>query len=565
MATTALLPVLLASQMATASHTLSADPLAPIFHISPAQCHGGWINDPNGPFTFKNVSHMFYQYHPLPCKPGPGPGHCIISWGHVAGNLSHWYCLPLAILPGQDYDGSNTSYDESGIFTGSVTIVGDKGPVATYPGMPGSKMCQAMPVDLNDPFLITWKKYKGNPIKPPGPHPSGPLGCTSAWQEESGNWTTTIQAIMNELPLPGEALRPDHQRTDVGVAGGKLRTTFWTSSNFADWSYVGVLSCPVCDLCVQSCSDFYEAPGRSANRWAFGINTGGCGLQSGGMITGTFDRTTLSFTPDRSDWAAAVLAGDHSAAQHWAYDYGPFSFPKLSGQNGRRIVYAWLNFNPGPQSNWIGMQSLPREITAAKEDDPTTAMLSNPVAEIDALRAKKLASEQGVKLGGGGGKRSGVQHLVTTARGTHLDILVTWKGLRALSAADRTAFRPAVTVFAGAGNRGHTISWQAIGTVEKKDGWVNGIAGGGPLALRASQDELSVRVLVDASVVETFWDGGRARYTAQVSSQGSRDGVIVSAGAVKPGIVVADIEVYEMSSMWLSLPALMESTPTFMI
>jgi hypothetical protein len=30
------------------SHTPSTDPLAPIFHISPAQCHGGWTNDPNG-------------------------------------------------------------------------------------------------------------------------------------------------------------------------------------------------------------------------------------------------------------------------------------------------------------------------------------------------------------------------------------------------------------------------------------------------------------------------------------------------------------------------------------
>ena len=110
-----------------------------------------------GPFTYKNVSHMFYQYHPLPCKSGPGPGHCEISWGHVAGNLSHWHCLPPAILPGQDYDGTDTPYDKSGIFTGSVTIVGDsatrggplsQGPIATYPGEPGDKMCEAMPVDL---------------------------------------------------------------------------------------------------------------------------------------------------------------------------------------------------------------------------------------------------------------------------------------------------------------------------------------------------------------------------------------------------------------------------------
>jgi beta-fructofuranosidase len=338
------------------------------FHIFTPCMHGrsagGWTNDPNGPFTYKGTSHLFYQYHPIPCEPGPGPGHCKIAWGHVAGNLSHWHCLPSAILPGQDFDGKSTPYDAAGIFTGSVTILGDKGPVATYPGEPGDKMCEAMPVDLTDPLLVKWKKYSGNPIKPPGPHPSGPLGCTSAWKDESGNYTTTIQAHMDQLPQPGDALQPEHQQ--ASSTGGRLRTTFWTSSNFVDWSFVGVLNCPACDVCVQSCSDFYPAPGGPANRWIFGINTGGCGLRSGGMITGNFDRASLTLTPDRPDWAAAVLAGQRSAAKHWAYDYGPFSFPKTSGQDNRRIIYAWLNFRPASENvTWTGMQSVPREITAA--------------------------------------------------------------------------------------------------------------------------------------------------------------------------------------------------------
>jgi sucrose-6-phosphate hydrolase SacC (GH32 family) len=246
-----------------------------------------------------------------------------------------------------------------------------------------------------------------------------------------GNWTTTIQANIKDFPplSVGDPLRPEHlaavnSKVDVAAnSSGSLRTTFWTSKNFVDWSFVGVLTCPACDLCVQSCSDFYQIPAAAAaaatisstgggetvvasNRWVFGINTGGCGLRSGGMITGTFDRASLTLTPDRPEWAAAVLAGDRKAAQHWAYllrpihesnangitclpnpsvcpcilyldllpvwtfrdtlvarsryDYGPFSFPKLSVQDGRRIIYAWLNINPGKQSDWIGMQSVPR-------------------------------------------------------------------------------------------------------------------------------------------------------------------------------------------------------------
>ena len=85
----------------------SMDP-APKFHISPAHCGFGWTNDPNGsyfsfifictnhgiicpgPFDYKGVAHMFYQYCPNGGGNGPGPGHRLIRWGHVAGNLSHW-------------------------------------------------------------------------------------------------------------------------------------------------------------------------------------------------------------------------------------------------------------------------------------------------------------------------------------------------------------------------------------------------------------------------------------------------------------------------------------------
>ena len=159
-----------------------------------------------------------------------------------------------------------------------------------------------------------------------------------------GNWITTIQANIKDFPplSVGDPLRPEHlaavnSKVDVAAnSSGSLRTTFWTSKNFVDWSFVGVLTCPACDLCVQSCSDFYQIPAAAAaaatisstgggetvvasNRWVFGINTGGCGLRSGGMITGMFDRASLTLTPDRPEWATAVLAGDRKAAQHWAY------------------------------------------------------------------------------------------------------------------------------------------------------------------------------------------------------------------------------------------------------
>ena len=35
--------------------------MAPIFHVSPAGCGGGWTNDGCGPFEYNGVHHYFYQ------------------------------------------------------------------------------------------------------------------------------------------------------------------------------------------------------------------------------------------------------------------------------------------------------------------------------------------------------------------------------------------------------------------------------------------------------------------------------------------------------------------------
>jgi hypothetical protein len=89
-------------------------------------------------------------------------------------------------------------------------------------------------------------------------------------------------------------------------------------------------------------------------------------------------------------------------------------------------------------------------------------------------------------------------------------------------------------------------------------GWVAGHINGGPLALRETQDALDVRILVDGSVIESFWDGGRARtasraYPPAVAKE--QLGLAVSAtsgggGDAVKGITV-DVEVFEMGNAWL--------------
>ena len=86
-------------------------------------------------------------------------------------------------------------------------------------------------------------------------------------------------------------------------------------------------------------------------------------------------------------------------------------------------------------------------------------------------------------------------------------------------------------------------------------GWIAGQINGGPLALRSSQDSLEVRVLVDGSVVEAYWDGGRARVTSRTypPARAAQDlGLKVSASSGAGDVAVtADIEVFKMASAWL--------------
>jgi sucrose-6-phosphate hydrolase SacC (GH32 family) len=321
------------SQPAAASGSSVVDDSAPIFHVGPAGCRGGvaplhhgHTNDPNGPFEYKGVHHIFYQSRGSATVWSKGDTY----WGHAAGNLSHWHCMPPAIAPGIDYsDGSQTAYDSGGIFTGSVTIMNGV-PIATYPGEGGDHWCDATPANLSDPLLTIWQKKVslpgglswGNPMGNDGTlHTTGgPLGCTAAWKEPSGNWTTTIQSTQL---LPG-------------CLGKKpacpIKTAFFTSSNFRNWSWIGDLDCPECDQHTQPCSDFFPvqcsspdcAQPPSGNRWVFGINGGG------GALTGVFNRKTLKLTPDRPNVHTNT------------YGNGMGAYPKTYvTSDGRRVFYRW--------------------------------------------------------------------------------------------------------------------------------------------------------------------------------------------------------------------------------
>jgi hypothetical protein len=155
------------------------------------------------------------------------------------------------------------------------------------------------------------------------------------------------------------------------------------------------------------------------------------------------------------------------------------------------------------------MLSLPAVLSAAAPDDVTNTMLANPVAELAVLRRHPPLTRLPAlrNLSGGGA-------VVAPALTRHYDAVVTFRGLGLLSSAEKALLSLGVHVFAPANGSEAlaTQGWQGQGG--GNPGWVGGRVtakgqGGGaaPLALRAAQEELEVRVLVDGSIIEVSWLG----------------------------------------------------------
>eukprot|EP00911_Craspedida_sp_UC1_P000571 UC1_evm3s438 len=153
----------------------------PQFHVKDASCGE---NDPNGP-SFDPVHkmyHLHYQNH-VGLHGGRTYGHA------VSKDLIHWAHMPISIWNDQPYD-------SSAIFTGSASIV-DGRVVQVYPGLcdthnagcpGGTNLCIAVAANPSDPLQTNWTKteYTVNPIvNATGRDPS------TAWRTPSGEWRIT--------------------------------------------------------------------------------------------------------------------------------------------------------------------------------------------------------------------------------------------------------------------------------------------------------------------------------------------------------------------------------------
>ncbi|MER7684017.1 glycoside hydrolase family 32 protein [Streptomyces sp. NPDC097610] len=183
---------------------------APRFRIRPP---AGWINDPNGPFRWRDRHHLFYQYNPN------APVHADIHWGHASSrDLVHWDHHPIALTP------TPGGPDEAGCWSGCV--VDDAGtPTAVYTGIDRNHtglgtICLARSTDPDDELLTGWRPL-------PDPVVAGP--------------PPGLDVVMFRDPFIFRHTRRRWALVGAGHADGTPSVLLYDCEDLADWRFAGVL------------------------------------------------------------------------------------------------------------------------------------------------------------------------------------------------------------------------------------------------------------------------------------------------------------------------------------
>ncbi|XP_042505877.1 beta-fructofuranosidase, soluble isoenzyme I-like [Macadamia integrifolia] len=330
------------------------------YHFQPEK---NWMNDPNGPMFYKGWYHLFYQYNPDSAIWGN------ITWGHaVSKDLIHWLYLPLAMVP-------DRWYDINGVWTGSATLLPNGTLLMLYTGSTNESVQVqnlAYPADPSDPLLLHWVKYPGNPVMVP---PSG-IGQTdfrdptTAWYAPDDVWRVTL--------------------------GSKVNTTgismVYTTKDFLSYDLIDGVLHAVPGTGMWECVDFYPVSTTEENGLDTSVN--GPGVKhvlkasldddkNDYYALGTYDQKTDKWTPDNPEQDVGI---------GMRYDYGKYYASKtFYDQNKqRRILWGWIgetdSENADIDKGWASVQSIPRVVVFDKKT--RSNILQWPVEEVESLRIR---------------------------------------------------------------------------------------------------------------------------------------------------------------------------------
>ncbi|KAK8490991.1 hypothetical protein V6N13_139794 [Hibiscus sabdariffa] len=514
------------------------------FHFQPEK---NWMN---GPLFYNGWYHLFYQYNPNAAVWGD------IVWGHaVSKDLINWLHLPLAMVADQ-------WYDKDGVWTGSATILPDGKIVMLYTGSTTEAVQVqnlAYPANLSDPLLIKWVKYDGNPVlvPPPGIYKKDFRDPTTAWLTSEGKWRITIGSKIN--------------KTGISLV--------YDTEDFINYEMLDGVLHAVPGTGMWECVDFFPVSTTSEK-----------GLDTSVNGPGVKHVVKVSLDDDRHDYYA--IGTYHEKNGSWIpdepkidlgigirYDYGIFYASKtFYDQNkNRRVLWGWIGEADSEaedmEKGWASLQAIPRTILL--DNNTGTNLLQWPVEETDSLRLnstefKKVPVQAGsvVSLDVGPASQLDIiaefevdKEALKKANGVHLSFSCKSSG----GAAERGALGPfGLLVLADESLSEQTPVYFYIG--KSSDGKLNTffcndlsrsskapdvdkqILGNFVPVLEG--ENLSLRILVDHSIIESFAQGGRTVVTSRVYPTEAINGaakVFLFNNATETN-VTASLKIWQMNS-----------------
>ena len=326
------------------------DPQRPAFHATaPVYMMG----DPNGLIQVRGTYHLFYQHARTR---GDNPR---MHWGHKhSRDLVHWEDLPIALIPDKYFH----------ICSGSAVV--DNGTVtAIFTGAEPQQQCIAF---AEDPDLINWRYYEGNPVVAAPPEGATTTGFRDpyVWREGT-EWRMAVGSGTSE-------------------SGGMI--PMYRSPDLRKWEYMGLL----CggngrDLFeMWECPSFFKLdrledltpqpplPQERGRKYALTFNALPIPVDWGQMkamaAVGSYDGRTFKMEKN-SD---LDLFGEIWAPQ------------AFRDEKGRMILFAfaWENRDGRPHG-WWGTMTFPRMVSL----DSSERICFRPAEEISLLRGKESQTE----------------------------------------------------------------------------------------------------------------------------------------------------------------------------
>ncbi|KAL8505116.1 hypothetical protein ACS0TY_016357 [Phlomoides rotata] len=339
-------------------------------------------SDPNGPMYYNGYYHLFYQYNPKGAIWGN------IVWAHsVSKDLIKWERLEHAIYPSKPFD-------KYGCWSGSATILPGNKPIILYTGIIDKKNTQvqnyAVPANLSDPYLRKWVKPDNNPliVADISINKTAFRDPTTAWKGTDGNWRISIGG----------------RRKNRGIA------YLYRSKDFKHWVKAKHALHTKSGTGNWECPDFFPVSVSDNN----GLDTSAKGSHVKHVLKVSLDVTRYEYyTLGTYSTEVDKYIPDKNMVDGWnglRYDYGNFYASKsfFDPKTNRRILWGWANESDSTiddiKKGWAGIQLIPRTIVL---DPSGKQLLLWPVKEVETLRGKgvelrnkKLVKGQKIEIKG---------------------------------------------------------------------------------------------------------------------------------------------------------------------